>query len=112
MPDQPTIVPGPGTEKPLAQVGLADIVRLKVPYQPHREFSSPGSRGSYQFGIVAEILTVLPDGRVRNVSLYLYDPDSRTIYLGPNNVPEFVDFHTSELELYKRAAEQGYMPLV
>jgi hypothetical protein len=57
-------------------------------------------------------VTVLPDGRTRNVSLYLYDPERAEIYLGPNGVTEFVDCHCSEFELYKRADEQGYAPLV
>jgi hypothetical protein len=42
----------------------------------------------------------------------LYDPERREIFLGPNGVPEFVDHHCSEFELYKRATDQGYTPLV
>lgn len=72
----------------------------------------PEPGGPYSFGIVAEILTVLPDRRTRNISLHLYDPKARRIFLGPNSIPEYVDFHTSEFKLYKRATEQGYVPLI
>jgi hypothetical protein len=107
---RPAVMPALGSERPLAQVELGDIVRLRKPYEPGRGFL--GQKGPFGFGIVAEILTVLPDGRTRNVSLYLYDPERQEIFLGPNSIPEFVDFHTGELELYKRASEQGYVPLV
>lgn len=111
MPDsgkKPTVLPGEGAEGSLAQVELADIVHLRKPYMPRGE----RHKGPFNFGIVAEILTVLPDGRTRNVSLYLYDPERKEIFLGPNGIPEFVDHHCSEFELYKRASEQGYQPLV
>lgn len=65
---------------------------------------------AFTHGIVAEILACLPDGRTRNVSLYLNSPESRHIYLGPNDIAEFVDFHASEFTLYKRATEMGYLP--
>ena len=63
---------------------LADIVRLKKPYG----LKIDRQKGPFGFGIVAEILTVLPDGRTRNVSLYLYDPERKEIFLGPNGIPE------------------------
>ena len=97
-------------EVPLAQVELADVVRLYQPYDPVRGMDK--QRGPFGFGIVAEILQVLPDGRTRNVSLYLYDPGRKEIFLGPNGIPEFVDCHCSEFELYKRATDMGYTPLV
>jgi hypothetical protein len=95
-------------DRALAQVELADIVRLKKPYG----LKIDRQKGPFGFGIVAEILTVLPDGRTRNVSLYLYDPERKEIFLGPNGIPEFVDFHCSEIELFKRATDMGYSPLV
>lgn len=97
-------------DPPLAQVALGDIVRLRTPYHPVRGVDRQA--GPFGFGIVAEILTVLPDGRVRNVSLYLYDPRRRELFLGPNGIPEFVDHNTAEFELYKRADDMGYTPLV
>jgi len=104
----PSTFPREDTPLPLAQVELADIVRLREPYMPRGE----RQRGPFPLGIVAEILTILPDGRMRNVSLYLYDPERKQIFLGPNGIPEFVDFHCSEIELYKRATEQGYETLL
>ena len=95
-------------DRELARVELADIVRLKKPYG----LKIDRQKGPFTFGIVAEILTVLPDGRTRNVSVYLYDPGRKEIFLGPNGTPEFVDFHCSEVELYKRATDMGYTPLV
>ena len=70
----------------LPQVSLGDIVRLKQPYEPVR--GTDRQEGPFGYGIVAEILTVLPDGRVRNVSLYLYDPGRRELFMGPHDVPE------------------------
>ncbi|MBI3468290.1 MAG: hypothetical protein HY000_35245 [Planctomycetes bacterium] len=107
---RPAVLPAEGSERLLTHVELGDIVRLKKPYHP--VIGTDRQRGSFRFGIVAEILTVLPDGRTRNVSLYLYDPERREIFLGPNAIAEFVDFHCSEFELYKRASQQGYIPLV
>jgi hypothetical protein len=91
-------------------VALGDIVRLYKPYHPLRGVDK--QTGPFGFGIVAEILTVLPNGGVRNVSLYLYDPERRELFMGPNNIPEFVDHHGSEFELYKRATDMGYTPVV
>jgi hypothetical protein len=71
-------------DRGLAQVELADVVRLKKPYG----LKIDRQMGPFGFGIVAEILTVLPDGRTRNVSLYLYDPERKEIFLGPNGIPE------------------------
>ncbi len=94
----------------LAQLEVGDIVRLEKPYMPAFGMGDK-QQGPFGFGIVAEILTVLPDGRTRSVSCYLYDPARRKIFMGPNNIPEYVDFHTSELELYKRATDSGYTSL-
>ena len=95
---------------PLPVVALADVVRLRTPYEPVRGHDR--QRGPFGFGVVAELLTVLADGRVRSASLYLYDPARRELFLGPNGIPEFVDCHGSEFELYKRADDAGYTPLV
>jgi hypothetical protein len=71
-------------DRELPWVELADIVRLKKPYG----LKIDRQKGPFTFGIVAEILTVLPDGRTRDVSLYLYDPGRKEIFLGPNGIPE------------------------
>ena len=109
-PAQPTPVDtaGESSERPLAHVELGDIVQLYKPYHPVRGLDK--QRGPFGFGIVAEILSTLPDGRTRNVSLYLYDPGRREIFMGPNGIAEFVDCHCSEFRLYKRATEMGYLP--
>ena len=83
---------------------LGDIVRLRVPHGTPKR--------SFRFGIVAEMLSALPDGSIEEVSLYLYEPTTKEILLGPNHIPEYVDFHTSEFELYKRASDDGYVSLV
>ena len=82
-----------------------DLVRLKEPYQ-----------GRFGYGIVAEILS-RTQGRLgglpRNVSLHLYDSQGQ-LYIEPSYVerglmvPQYVDFHVSELIWYRRATEQGY----
>jgi hypothetical protein len=88
-------------------VELGDIVRLKAPYKTR----VGGKEQLYRYGIVVEILQVTPRGKVRNVSLHLYTGDGR-LYLGPNRIPEFVDHHAAEYELYHRAKDMGYVPLL
>jgi hypothetical protein len=83
---------------------LADIVELRVACET--------PQGSFRFGIVAEIVSTHPNGEVQEVSLYLYDPVRKTIFLGPNWIPEYVDCDVSEMLLYKRARDDGYDPLV
>lgn len=77
----PVILPAAGTDQTLPRVALADIVRLKKPYFPSRRYEE--QTGQFSLGIVAEVLSVLPNGSPRNASLYLYDPQRRVIYLGP-----------------------------
>jgi hypothetical protein len=98
--------PDPG--RGLARVELADIVRLKKPFV----CKIGRQKVPFTFGIVAEIVAVLPDGRPRNVALYLYDPGRKEISMGPNNIPEVVDFHCSEIELYRRATDDGFTSLI
>jgi hypothetical protein len=88
-------------------VALGDIVRFKEPYRTR----AGNATQEYRYGIVVEILQVTPAGKVRNISAHLYTGDGR-IYLGPNHVPEYVDFFAAEYELYKRATDMGYTPLV
>jgi hypothetical protein len=95
--------PDPGRD--LARVELGDIVRLKEPFVE----KIGRQKVSFTFGIVAEIVATLPDGRTRNVCLYLYDPERKEIAFEPNGVPESVDFHCSEIELYRRATDSWWM---
>lgn len=98
-------------DRDLAPVELGDIVNLHQAYKVRSNRYGQGVT-CFSRGIVAEILTRLPDGRVRNVSLYLYDPESCQLYMGPNGIPEYVDEHCSQITLYKRATDEGYTPLV
>lgn len=103
-------------------INLGDIVRLKKPY------------GGYTRGIVAEIVSTFhkkisvarfgeggvlgvtntkDEGRAmpRNVSLYLFKPGEdggAELLMATEHLPEFCDFHVSELVLIKKANEAGY----
>ena len=102
-----------------------DIVKLKEPYKPAdfpqaRNLDWPG----FGYGIVVEILStqMIVNGEAygnqhpRNVSLNLYDATGQ-LMIEPMFVeaglciPTYVDFHVSELELYKIASETGYIPV-
>lgn len=102
-----------------------DIVKLKLPYKPAdfpqaRNLDWPG----FGYGIVVDILTTQTivngaaygDQSPRNVSLNLYDATGQMM-IEPMYVeaglciPSYVDFHISELELYKIATESGYRPV-
>ncbi len=102
-----------------------DIVKLKSPYKPDGfpQVKNPHWPG-FGYGIVAEILTTqmivngaaYGDQHPRNVSLNLYDATGQMM-IEPMYVeaglciPSYVDFHISELELYKIATESGYSPV-
>jgi hypothetical protein len=88
-------------------VELGDIVRFKEAYRTRVNRSEQ----LYRYGIVVELLQVTPRGKVRNVSCHLYTAEGQ-IYLGPNAIPQYVDFYASEYLLYKRAKDMGYVPLV
>lgn len=87
---------------PEPELSLGNVVKLKQPYrvghgQQVREFV---------FGVIAEHVGHNAWGHPV-VSLYLYDADGR-LFLGPNSIPEFVDFPAAEFVLWKVAAEPGY----
>ena len=42
------------------------------------------------------------------VSLYLYDDEGR-LFMGPNNIPQYVDFCADEFEVWKVAVDIGYL---
>ncbi len=88
-------------------VALGDVVRLKEPYRKRVNKTDE----LYHYGIVVEILQVTARGKVRNVSLHLYTAEGK-IYLGPNDIPQFVDHYAGEYELYHRARDMGYTPLL
>lgn len=101
-----------------------DIVKLKKPYKPadFPQAKAPDWNG-FAYGIVVEILetqmvvngeTYGGSGHPRRVSLHLYDTNGQ-LMIEPSFVeadlfiPSHVDFHLSELELYKIASESGYL---
>lgn len=102
-----------------------DIVKLKTPYKPPAGFpqvKAPDWSG-FVYGIVVEILAtqMVVNGETygrsshpRRVSLHLYDTQGQ-LMIEPSFIeaglliPSYVDFHLSELELYKIASESGYL---
>lgn len=118
MPDQPT---DPTTHV----LTTGDIVRLKDPYKPADFLQAKDPAwGGFTYGIVVEILETqmtvngerYGSGYPRRVSLNLYDASGQ-LMIEPSFVeaglciPSYVDFHLSELALYKIASELGYLPV-
>ena len=103
-----------------------DIVKLKEPYLPEEWVSlKPKGWKGFEFGIVVEIVSsqFSINGNAygdrlspRNVSLHLYDAGGQ-LMIWPQYIdnglliPSYVDFHLSELVLYKIASETGYIPV-
>jgi hypothetical protein len=102
-----------------------DIVKLKEPYRPADFPQDRNSEWSgFEYGIVAEIVStqIVVNGNAyrnqqpRNVSLNLYDATGQMM-IEPTYIeaglliPSYVDFHVSELVLYKIATESGYVPV-
>lgn len=106
-------------------LSVGDIVKLKAPYKvsDFPQSSDPDWRG-FTHGIVVEILStqMIVNGESygseypRRVSLHLYDERGQ-LMIEPSFVeaglciPSYVDFHISELVLYKIASESGYLPV-
>ena len=103
-----------------------DIVKLKQPYR-HEEWvrRKPKDWKGFEFGIVVEIVshqftingdrygnTQIP----RQVSLHLYDAMGQ-LFIVPEwiekglMVPSYVDFHLSELILYRIASDDDYITI-
>jgi hypothetical protein len=103
-----------------------DIVKLKEPYRPEEwVYRQPQTWKGFEFGIVVQIVSCqfsingdrYGDGQTpRNVSLHLYDAAGQLmiepLYLEQGLlIPSYVDYHVSELVLYKIASESGYIPV-
>ena len=99
-----------------------DIVRLKEPYRPSEwVLLKPNDWRGFEFGIVVEIVSHQfsvnksygNQKQPRNVGLYLYDATGQLMIL-PQwlekglFVPSYIDFHLSELVLYRIASQDGY----
>ncbi len=98
-----------------------NIVQLREPYKPDgMDRAWTGKRAEwrawpgYTHGIVAEVLDRDRTGRVRRVSLHLYDPERALLYLHDNGcaIPVYVDHHVDELKAYKVASDDGYAALL
>ena len=102
---------------------IGDIVRLKQPYRPNECVSlKPTDWQGFEFGIVVEIVSYQfsvngesygNQQQPRNVSLHLYDAMGQ-LMIFPQwlkkglFVPSYVEFHLSELTLYRKASQDGY----
>lgn len=111
-------------------IKLGDIVELLEPHKPtlsdvpkqmfYRMYSSLKFSERYfawknwvgfTHGIVVEIISQGADGDPHQVSLHLYDPKLGLLYMcNPDlhAIPTYVDFHISELKLYKISENTGY----
>ncbi len=104
-------------------LNTGDIVKLSQPYRPEEWVRiKPTDWRGFEFGIVVEIVShqFSVNGesygnhqQPRNVSLHLYDATGQLMifpqYLEKGLlVPSYVDFHLSELVLYRVASQDGY----
>lgn len=105
---------------------LGDLVRLKHPYRPSEwVYRQAKDWPGFEWGIVVEIVATQftvngaaygPATVPRTVSLHLYDRQGQ-LYIEPQLqqagilIPTYVDFHLSEVQLYKIATETGYCPV-
>ena len=106
-------------------ITTGDLVKLKAAYKPadFPQAKDPDWLG-FTYGIVVKILETqlvvngetYGGGYPRRISLHLYDERGQlmiepSFIAGGLFIPSYVDFHLSELELYKIASESGYLPV-
>lgn len=118
------------------ELALGNIVKLKKPYKPQlfteherkqrqqimsllrakqsdphplakEQMAMWDGWAGFSYGIIVEHIGRNAMGEF-NVSLQLYDPELGVIFMGPNNIPEYVDCSSSEFTLWKIATETGY----
>lgn len=104
-------------------LNTGDIVKLKKPYRPEEwVLLKPTSWNGFEFGIVVEIVSYQfsvngesygNQQQPRNVSLHLYDATGQLMieraWLKKGLfVPSYIEFHLSELVLYRIASQDGY----
>jgi hypothetical protein len=97
------------------ELALGNIVKLNEPYPiGTEEFEHSGSRRKLYatYGIIAEQVSWAASGNPI-VSLYLYS-DKGQMYMGPNNIPTFVDYpYVPDAEysfaIHKIATKIGYL---
>lgn len=100
-----------------------DIVKLKKPYRPEEWVRRKQKDwDGFQFGVVVEIVSsqFIVNGDLYgntqmpcHVSLHLYDATGQ-LFIDPKwieqglMIPSYVDFHLSDLILYRIASADGY----
>ncbi|MBI4321882.1 MAG: hypothetical protein HY675_25590 [Chloroflexi bacterium] len=114
-------------------LAIGNIVKLDKPYSTDRnpwhkpanfktckcgyEYKAPSvykdqrrhqEENGFKYGIIVEHVS-RNSGGTPIVSLHLYDDEGR-LFMGPNLIPEYVDFTCDEFTLYKVATELGYLP--
>jgi hypothetical protein len=64
----------------------------------------------FTHGIIAQVYAHDHQGNVSNVSLFLYNPEDRAIYVedGLNGIPTYVDYGLDELIPIKDSSITGY----
>lgn len=92
-----------------SSIGVGDTVRLDEPYTP-APLSLDGPVGTFTHGIVVEIVTHQegPESDPRSVSLHLYNPRTRSVYMDIDrhgSLPIHVDKPVESLVLVHDSAD-------
>jgi hypothetical protein len=112
-----------------------NIVKLREPYKPEdravrstivhnlnpQGYARPSGAldawhqwPGFAMGIIAEVVSTQRVGATgptvpRSVSLHLYDPALGVLYMGPNDIPTYVDFGIDELIPWADTRQVGYV---
>ena len=81
--------------------------RLNSHLEPRELVDTWNKWPGFTHGVVVEIISQ-ERGEARNVSLHLYEPDLGLLYMcNPDQhaIPTSVDFHVSELSIYKASTD-------
>ena len=87
------------------ELALGNIVKLNKPFRIDKGVY--GEKVYATYGIIAEHVSYNVRGNAI-VSLYLYTDEGK-LNMGPNNIPLFADFSTSEFTIHKIATKLGYL---
>ncbi len=82
--------------------------RCGFEFKRYKEHQEHAGENGFKWGIVVEHIDRNWRGEPK-VSLHLYDDEGR-LFMGPNNIPMYVDFVGSEFQVWKRATDIGYAP--
>ncbi len=91
-----------------------DIVRLKYPHQIQPDSTEVYTHGIIAARIKAEIQTTSNHQSgakpvVKELIVYLYNPESAKLCIDEEGVPILFDFYLSEVELYKAVKEADWL---